>query len=174
MDRKQFLRNTFQAGVCACYAAIGFGQEKTGPAAQDWIPDLEKRLVKGAETPPWNRYEKAQEWIKNLMANMDTLMDPAARLKLLQACGRSCYLGAFGVASEEKPSPEAVQQFLNALRATHDVRQEGNSTIITYNWGRNHQNPFGIMIQDGYCMCPVVETGPPGLSPTFCLCSPAT
>lgn len=27
------------------------------------------------------------------------------------------------------------------------------------------------MLQDGYCMCPIVESGPPGLSPTFCYCS---
>jgi len=30
----------------------------------------------------------------------------------------------------------------------------------------------GRSFGDGqYCMCPLVESGPPGLSPTFCLCS---
>ena len=46
----------------------------------------------------------------------------------------------------------------------------GNLTFI-FNWGRDHQNPQGLIMRDGYCMCNIMEDGPPNLSPTFCCCS---
>jgi hypothetical protein len=99
------------------------------------------------------------------------MLDQETRKRLLQATGRACYLRAFGVASEMKPSPQRVAQVFAALKSGGKMKQEGDKTIITYSWGRKHQNPTGLIIQDGYCMCPVVESGPPGLSPTYCQCS---
>jgi len=32
-------------------------------------------------------------------------------------------------------------------------------------------NPKGLKIADGYCLCPMLENGPPALSPTYCYCS---
>jgi hypothetical protein len=103
---------------------------------------------------------------------MDVLFDKETRIKLMKACGRSCYNNAFGVASEEKPTLEGARRYLQALKSRgYEVRQERDKTIIIFNWGRDHQNPQGLVLGDGYCMCPVVETGPDGLSPTFCYCS---
>ena len=45
---------------------------------------------------------------------------------------------------------------------------QGGNDIVT---GQDPQNPAGLIMLDGYCMCPLVESGPPGLSPTFCYCS---
>ena len=162
MNRKQFIKKIFQAGMCGCGAAMGFGQS----ADQDWIKDLEKRMIKGAETPSWAKVEKAEHWFKALMENMDALLDKETKIGLMQACGRACYIRAFGVAPEEKPSAEESERFLQSLKSRgYEVIQENGSTAVIYNWGRDHQNPWGLIMRDGYCMCPLVETGPPGLSP---------
>ena len=183
MHRKQFIKKMLQAGLCCCGVATGFGQnllsnQKTltsldqSPAAQDWITKLERRMVKGSETPAWAKVEKAENWIKDLMDNMDAMLDKDTKIKLLQACGRSCFIRAFGVASDEKPTLEEAKNYLDTLKSRgYEVRQEDNMTTITYNWGRDHQNPWGLIIRDGYCMCPLVETGPADLSPTYCFCS---
>ena len=181
MDRKEFLKKFMKAGasVCCCGAVMALNskaQQFTSPSDSNinptgWIPDLEKRMVQGSVTPDWNKMEKTIEWIKHLMQNMDNLMEPEARIKLMQACGRSCYIRAFGVASEEKPSAETVKGFFQYLeKGGHELKREGNSSYFIFNWGRDHQNPWGLMIRDGYCMCPIVESIP-GLSPTYCNCS---
>jgi hypothetical protein len=183
MNRKQFLKRLLQAGLSACGVALGFGrdlQEKretqqrqnTSPADEGWIPELEKRMITGAETPAWRKVEKAELWIKDLMGHMDAKLDRESKVQLLQACGRSCYLRAFGVADERQRTPEEREQYLQRLaKDGYEIERKGNAVTFTFSWGRNHQNPTGLIMHDGYCMCPQVESGPPGLSPSYCLCS---
>ena len=148
--------------------ALGFPIHDT----QEWIHGLEKRMVKGSESAEWRKLEKSLEWIKDMMNNMDAMIDDEAKIRLMQASGRSCYLCAFGVAGEKKPPDTFVRRFMGSIRLQgNEVKQEGDKTVVTYKWGRNHQNPQGLILHDGYCMCPIVETGPPELSPTFCFCS---
>ena len=177
MDRKTFLKKALTAGtgMCACGVALGHGvlsPSRSQTEDQDWIHDLEKRMIQGSETPDWRKAEKARWWIKDLMDTMDTHLDEATKIRLLQACGKSCFTRAFGVADENKPGPEQIEASLRLLeqRGSEIERREG---IVTFrmNWGRDHQNPQGLILQDGYCMCPLVEDGPPRLSPTFCYCS---
>jgi len=184
MDRKQFLKKTLQAGLCGCAAASALlaknlkatrrieAEADHSQPEQEWIPELEKKMIRGAESPDWNKVEKTGRWIKDLMDHMDTFVDAQTRITLMQACGRSCYINAFGIASAEKPLPAAAEQFMKYLsNGGYEVRQEGRKTVVIYNWGRKHQNPWGLIIQDGYCMCPIVESSPQRLSPTYCLCS---
>jgi len=176
LNRKEFMKKCMQAGLCGCAAAIGMNHgllraQNQSPPAHGWIADLESRMIEGSATPAWRKVEKSSNWIKDLMDNMDAVLDQETREKLLQANGRSCYLRAFGVASETKPSPQTLDRMVTSLKSAGKVSYEGDTTIITYSWGRRHQNPSGLIIQDGYCMCPVVESGPPDLSPTYCQCS---
>ena len=182
MNRKEFLKKSLQAGLCCCGAALGLGYGfRTEPGKvifQDprqanggWIPELEKRLIKGAETPAWRKVEKSGQWIKSLMEHMDALLDKEIKVRLLQECGRSCFIRAFGVADANRPALEE-KEYLRFLESSgFKVQREGRVISFIYSWGRNHQNPQGLMLQDGYCMCPIVESGPPGLSPTYCYCS---
>ena len=183
MNRKQFLKTCLKSGVCGCGAALSFGRgfpskpgksilQNSTQGQESWIPELEKRMIKGAATPAWRKAEKAEQWIKALMDHMDTILSQETKIKLMQACGRSCYIQAFGIADERKPSPEGRKNYLDLLKkAGYEVRQEGSIHTIIINWGRKHQNPQGLIMQDGYCMCPLVESGPPDLSPTYCFCS---
>ncbi len=193
MDRKVFLKRMLQAGMVCCGAAWGraTGSDPGGvgatagapgagaagdvpgdvPAAA-WIADLEQRMIKGSESPGWVKAEKAEHWIKAMMEHLDEMLDPATRTRLMQACGRSCYLRAFGVAGDLRPSREDLDRYLKHLEQSGtELTREGDRVTFLFNWGRDHQNPWGLTIRDGYCMCPLVESGPPGLSPTFCFCS---
>jgi hypothetical protein len=182
MDRKDFLRSMLRGGVglCCCGAVLGgiaraqSGEPGSpeGPGAQPWIGDLERRMIRGAESPDWRRLEKSVEWIKDLMSNMDSMLDEKTRVALMQACGRSCYEHAFGVASEVTPSADAAARFIQALEgAGYEVQRAEGTTLVNFSWGRGHQNPQGLIIQDGYCMCPIVEPIVTGLSATYCSCS---
>jgi hypothetical protein len=46
------------------------------------------------------------------------------------------------------------------------VHREGD--VVYFNYVQNRR---GLKVADGYCLCPLVETGPAGLSGTDCLCS---
>ena len=142
------------------------------PKGQNWIHDLENRMIKGSETADWRKAEKAQWWIKDLMDNMNALLDEGKKMQLMQACGRSCYTRAFGVADENKPTPAQVEANLRLLENRgFNIERHGGVVTFIHSWGRDHQNPQGLILHDGYCMCPLVEDGPPDLSPTFCYCS---
>ena len=183
MDRKQFLKAALKSGVCGCAAACGFGlglQAEDGPspaadgqtgALRGLSQDLHARMREGSRSPDWARIEKAETWIKSLMDNMDALLDENTKIMLMNACGRSCYLNAFGVASDKKPSPEAADRYLLGLeRAGFKVEKGGESTTIHFGWA-GEQNPQGLSLKEGYCMCPLVENEIPGLSPSYCNCS---
>ena len=182
MNRKEFLKKSLQTGLCCCGAALGLGYsfraepgkaivQNPRQANGGWIPELEKRMIKGAETPAWRKVEKSGQWIKSLMEHMDALLDKEIKVRLMQECGRSCFIRAFGVADANRPALEEKECLRFLESSGYKVQREGRVISFIYSWGRNHQNPQGLMLQDGYCMCPIVESGPPGLSPTYCYCS---
>jgi hypothetical protein len=184
MDRKKFLKEAFRTGVCGCAAALGIGNKLGAPgedalsagqaqaaAVQGLSHDLRRRMREGSRSPDWARIEKAESWVKFLIDNMDALLDEETRIKLLNACGRSCYFNAFGVAGEKKPSPEAAERYLQALeKGGFRVERGTEATTVYYGWARK-QNPQGLSLAEGYCMCPLVENEILGLSPSYCNCS---
>lgn len=181
MDRKDFLKTLITAGLCCCGTASTLSAQSlngkklsgnSGDESARWIEDLEERMVKGSETPAWSKAEKGENWIKDLMDNMDDILDEEEKSQLMQACGRSCYNRAFGVASRGKATPAEADVFLKRLEGGgYKVTRGNNKTTVIFNWGRDHQNPWGLIMSDGYCMCPLVEKDSVKLSPTFCKCS---
>jgi hypothetical protein len=183
MNRKQFIKKSLQVGLCTCGAALGLGwssqnkfkkstTQNSSLLAEGLRLDLEKRMIKGSETPAWRRLEKAELWIKDLMEHMDELLDQETKIKLMQACGRSCFIHAFGVADENAPTVKERERYLQLLESRgFKIRRKGDVITFSFNWGQNHQNPTGLIMSDGYCMCPQVESSPAGLSPSYCLCS---
>jgi len=178
MDRKQFLKGALQAGVglCCCRAAFARDAERVASAGQaaaasDWITALEKRMKEGSRSPAWRRIEFAEQWLQRLLDNMDTLLDKETRSTLMQACGRSCFIHAYGVAPEGKPAPNALDDLLAAYQnaGRTSVRRDGNTVYFEYS--TTDSNPQGLGLADAYCLCPFVESGPERLSATYCQCS---
>jgi hypothetical protein len=173
MDRKNFIKSTAKTCVLCCGALTGLSS--VFPQSKDdekkLSVELKERMVEGSRTPYWRRAEKSLSWIKNMISNMDEMLDEETKVKLLNACGRSCYTFAFGVADENKPTKDDCEGFLIAMEIA-GVKIERNKETISVFWGyRGEQNPQGLSLREGYCMCPIVESDVPGLSASYCNCS---
>lgn len=174
MNRKTFLKHS----VCGCLGCCGLLAAVAAPlSAQEQVggerlsDDLRRRMVSGAKAPDWRRLEKALFWIQNMLDQLDRQLDEATRIRLLEACGRSCFIYSRGVADERKPTPEAVEGFFRYVeKAGFPVKRNPDSIVIEFGY-QGEQNPQGLSIKEGYCMCPIVETETPGLSPSYCHCS---
>ncbi len=183
MDRKTFLMKMLGAGVSGCFCGTALAQTlgaqfesslaQDNAESQEWISGLEKRMVKATETPPSRVAEKARVWLKDLMDNMDAMLDETTKINLMNACGRSCYVNAFGAASEREVPPQLAAAWMKYLKdAGFEIQDNGDVTVVHFGWKRDHQNPLtGLILSDGYCMCELAESIPKGLSPTFCNCS---
>lgn len=174
MDRKQFLKQSLLAGAgCCCGAGVAFARalRNPGQGPPSLAADLTERIREGARSPDWKTVEKATSWIASMVDNLDRMLDEGMKRKILHACGRACFIDAFGVADDRPPSAERAQAYLGQLaKSGIDVRQDGDMVTVLYKWGTK-QNPYGLSMREGYCMCPIAESGLPGLSRTFCECS---
>ena len=157
MDRKEFLVQLTGYSALAATAAV----MPVAPccAAAQTLPAAEG-------TPIDKRMAFAQTWAKRMMDNLDSEVDEPTRVRLLRANGRSCFRGA-----RFKPPQVDLDTFIDgATKWAGDgpspVRREGN--IVYFNYV---QNPSGLKVSDGSCLCPLVEKGPEGLSGTYCECS---
>ena len=117
-------------------------------------------------TPIDKRMAFAQTWAKRMMDNLDKEVDEPTRTRLMQANGRSCFLG-----SGRKPFEGGLDAFIEAVKkwsgdGPPPIRREGDVVYFDY-----VANPAGLKVADGWCLCPLVERGPDGLSGTFCECS---
>jgi hypothetical protein len=173
MDRKQFLKQSLLTGLGCCGAALGFGRNLANPEEQSasLTEDLTRRIREGAKSPDWRKMEEAGMKFKAMMDHMDEMLDQETKIKILNACGRSCFINAFGVADERKPTPERAEAYLQNLEKSGiEVRREKETITVFFRWGAK-QNPYGLSMQEGYCMCPIVESGARGMSKSYCNCS---
>jgi hypothetical protein len=99
------------------------------------------------------------------MRVVDERLDETTRRGLTEANGRACAMGACGPLDPAKRV--GVDEFVAGL-AKHvgpeNARRQGDVVLFNY-----RQNPAGPSLEDGYCLCPLVEDGPADLSPTYCL-----
>lgn len=173
MNRKQFLKQSLLAGLGCCGASVGLNRNQLDPDKQAFTltDDLTSRIRNGAKSPDWRKMEEASVKFKALMDHMDAWLDEETKIKILNACGRSCFINAFGVADERKPSPERAEAYLKSLeKGGVEIHHEKETITIFYSWGTK-QNPYGLSMKEGYCMCPIVESGASGMSKSYCLCS---
>jgi predicted hydrocarbon binding protein len=138
MNRKLLLR-TGAAGLVLLAA------RKSGPArAQEAAPADQRQIVQ-------------QAWIQSLMENLDAQLDPKARAKLMEACGRACARRG-AVVGLAKPAGGDLDKLLSALGkhiGKENATRDGNVVHLRY----------------PKCYCPLVAAGPPRLSDTYCNCS---
>ncbi len=166
MDRKQFLK---ASGCCAALAMLHRATgEATAPAPAP--ANQPAAPAQGAAGPPLTpaevRVQWAETWAKRFFDVFDANLDPETRERIMRANGRAC--NEQGLAQGKRQLPP-LDVFIGNVRAhlgDEAIRREGDVVYFNY-----VQNPRGLKVADGYCLCPLVETGPKGLSPTFCFCS---
>ncbi len=154
MDRHDFLKST-GAGLCACAATVCPG------------PDLIKSTVEDLqhETPVNEKVDRAQRWVKRFFETLDSQLDEPARKNLMETNGKRCYRQAHTKPGQRIELEKLVLK-IQDRSGKENCRLDGNAVYFNY-----VQNPRGLRVADGYCLCPIVEKGPEGLSGTFCYCS---
>jgi len=162
MDRNAFLKALGKAGACACVAAGGLraalaqesGQAKPG----DKTPE---RAVK--------RMEFAGQWVKRFFAVMDQTLDEASRKTLMIANGKTCFRDWIRETKQEIKQIDFARWAEKVAQPAkrEDLRVEGN--VIYYQYESSAET--GQSSPEGVCLCPMVESKPAGMSPTYCLCS---
>lgn len=83
----------------------------------------------------------------------------------MEVNGKNCYQQSHTSPGQHIPLEKLVQR-IQDKRGKENCRLDGNTVYYNY-----VQNPRGLHVADGYCLCPIVERGPEGLSGTFCYCS---
>ncbi len=163
MNRKEFLVQLAGYGA----AAVGtYTVMELAPCCRAVAALAAVKTTPRRGTPVEKRMAFAQTWVKRMMDNLDSELNEPGRVRLMRANGRSCFRG-----SHQPPFQGGVDAFITQLEkwagpGLSPIRREGNMIYFDY-----VQNPAGLKVADGWCLCPLVEKGPPDLSGTFCECS---
>jgi hypothetical protein len=161
MHRKEFLKRS--VGACCGAGLVSLvdqvsAQDKSA-ASPSPVSDCSKRITSG------------QKVIRRFMNELDTSLEPAARARFMENCGRACFEGAHGKRPADPPKPENTARFLEGMKkylGEEGVKREGDQMIVYFKYTAN---PQGLKVADGYCLCPILEDSPKDISPTYCLCS---
>ncbi len=185
MDRKEFLGTSLRvaAGVglgCPCLAGAdekpAAGQSSGAAGGQ--VPTATPSGATPAACPPAapgyphatsfeKRAEFGKRWAGRFMRVLDERLDEKTRRAVMEANGRACAMGAYGPPDATKTIPlDAFVTKVAQYVGPENARREGDVVYFNYK-----QNPDGLRLSDGYCLCPLVEDGPADLSPTYCHCS---
>ena len=152
ITRKELLTASWQMGCCGIAALAGAGITSAGepqqPAAQVPPPDPEKAFI--------------QDWLADLMNEVDATLDEPTKARLIGGCGRACFERfAFKRAWAEEGRGD-VAKLIAALRKNFNVQREGRQVHIRYG-----------LISKG-CYCPAAKYRPARPNDLHCYCSRGT
>jgi predicted hydrocarbon binding protein len=110
----------------------------------------------GQEDPMTQKSKFIHDWISNLIENMDEHLDEAAKINLLEKCGRAC---AESHAKEQALKNKGdLSGWLSVLK-----RWVGSENV--------RKEEHGVRVMYSKCLCPLVQGHPPLMSKTYCNCS---
>jgi Family of unknown function (DUF6144) len=164
MNRKEFLTSVGLCGVGGCSCILG------GRAASLFAQESK------AETPPQakkprsqERIEFAEKWVTRFFDVFDANLDPETRKKIMMANGRACFLQWIKETGQQI-KPVTLERFAYWVKANvkdETYRIDGSRIYMQYTSAAETGQPS----KEGACLCPLIESKPAGLSPTYCLCS---
>ncbi|HVU32090.1 MAG TPA: hypothetical protein VHE61_01560 [Opitutaceae bacterium] len=155
MTRSEFLHRSAQFACGSCAAFI-LG-----------IPDLTAAEATTASTPVDEALKRAQyenqfvnNWLTDLFDGIYAEVDPATRIRLLEACGRGCYRRHAFKRDIAAAGKGDVDKLVEAYRKNFGIRREGDLVHITYGGGK--------------CYCPAARNRPARADDVHCECTRAT
>ena len=160
MDRKEFLTQSAKWGGC-CGVALLAG------VTSGICNDSDKQ--ESVFSPCEHRVKQGQDVIKRIIMQMDQRLDKDIREEMMENCGRLCHDGAHP--NTKQPTPEDAARFMEGMHSyvgKDGIQQKGEETVVHFKYT---QNPRGLKVADGYCLCPILEDAPKDVSPTYCHCS---
>jgi hypothetical protein len=160
MKRSQFCKNLLAPGLaCSCAAGLN--------------PGLLNSLVPAPapkETPCSEQIEFTHKWVKRFFDIVDNQIDYAARTRLMQTNGMECAKSSYGELPERDPATmDEIDKSIAAMQVKvgkENIYRQGNTVFFSFNG-----SPDGQKVADNNCLCPMLESGPETLSPTYCQCS---
>lgn len=121
MDRRDFMKRACAAGAGGAFLIAAGGAAKAQSKDSASLEACERE------------WKLSQTWIVNVVENMDAKVDEKEKVRILEACGRSCARrGAVEAASKCAGDLDA---FLSAMRkwiGEANVRREGSTVHLTY------------------------------------------
>jgi hypothetical protein len=159
MERRKFLES-----MGRCCAGTGFCLSMTVSVLAD-EPEKNKKVPHHSGEEKMTFFDG---WIKNFMRSLDESADESTRCRIMEANGKACardYLKSLG----QEPAPVRFEDWINLVKKQDgdgSVRVEGKT--IYFQYLKNYQ---GLDAPESFCLCPLVESKPAGLSATYCQCS---
>jgi hypothetical protein len=170
INRKQFLSNVGKACACSCVYAMTAGissimaEDSTKQTAQP-VEGSEVKKPRSQE-----RIEFTEKWAVRFFNVMDENLDEPTRKKVMMANGKSCLLAWQKETNQpQRTEPVTLEQFAEWVKrsGTPEYQVDGNVLYFQYLSAAETGKPS----PENHCLCPMLETNPPGLSHTYCYCS---
>ncbi len=154
MDRKKFIKSCGMIGMGSCFMPTALSV-----AADSFHDD-------SPATPCEEKEKFVQKWVKRFFDVFDKNMDDGKKKEIMQTCGRMCFQGSL---EGRKVNPVDVDVLIDGInKSTGEVAAKREGNVVDFHYVSNSN---GLKVADGYCLCPLVESGPAGLSGTYCECS---
>ncbi len=154
MNRKEFLKSCGLFGVGSCLVSGTVGRVAESIADGPPVTSCEEK----------QRF--AQKWVKRFFDVFDESLDESAKSGIMENCGKACFEESV---EGKEIKPVGVDDLISAInRSTGEIAATRDGNVVEF---RYVGNPKGLKVADGYCLCPLVESGPQRLSGTYCLCS---
>lgn len=153
MKRSEFLQSSAQWACGSCLALVlpGAGAAVTAPVAPDLSTPVDEALKKAQ-----GENQFTNNWLTDLFAAIDAEVDPAVKLKLMQACGQGCYRRHKFKQDIATAGEGDVERLIAAYRKNFNVRREGDLVHIRYG---------------DHCFCPAARNRPARPNDLHCECT---
>ncbi len=174
MNRKEFLTGVGKVCACSCVYALASGLNSVygqdSPKKDDVKPEAkpEGEPVKKARSQ--ERIEFTEKWAVRFFNVLDTAVDEPTRKKLMMANGRACLLAWQKETNQpQRKEPVTLEKFAAWVKEKGSKQYQVDGNVIYFQYLEAAET--GLPSKQDECLCPMVETKPAGLSPTYCYCS---
>ena len=154
MTRKEFFTTGLSAGLCCCATPLAAVDPAAGGPVEPASPLARDKAF-------------TDNWLADLLATMETILDEPARIRLMEGCGRGCFT-RHRFKTEIAAAIAAAGGTREALLETYQRRWDA--------WFEG--NTFHIRIRASgptpACRCPVLRDHPAGHGAMHCHCTKGT
>ncbi len=153
MERRECLKRFAELGVCSGVLAQLFAGDETLAAVEPPADELAK--LRGQK-------EFIQNWLSDLLATMDKVLDRETIARLMAGCGRGCFdRHAFKQEIAAKGKGD-LEKLIAAYKDNFEIWKEGEAVHIRY----GETSPG--------CYCPAANYRPAKAGDAHCECTRAT
>ncbi len=154
MNRKNFLKSCGLIGVGSCIWPNTIAVAVSSLHGEAPVTSCE------------DKEKFSQKWVKRFFDVFDGNLDDGKKKEIMERCGKACFLGSL---ENKKINPVDVDVLIEVInKNTGEVAAKREGNVVDFHYVSNSR---GLKVADGYCLCPLVESGPEGLSGAYCDCS---